>query len=268
LVTGPVQDGGSATVAIIKEGTGQWTLAGTNSYTSATTVTAGTLLLNGVSVSAVTVSGGTFGGSGVISNRVTISAGTNAPGSPVGIQTVVSNYTVSAGGALRISINGTNAGSQYSRVAVRGGNSGTVTLAGALNVVAVPGLATNSTFVIVDNDGTDAVSGTFVGLANNATFFQSGYTWRISYVGGTGNDVTLTILAATQPVLETQWSAPSLTLSWPDWASAYSLYNSTSLAPSPVWVPVTNIPVLNSNKLSVVLPASSSGNRFFRLMWP
>ncbi len=268
LVTGAIQNGGLATVAIAKTGAGQWTLAGTNSYTGATTVSAGTLLLNGSSSSAVTVSGGTFGGSGVISNRVTISAGTNAPGSPLGIQTVWSNYVVSAGGTLKININGTNLGSQYSQVAVRNGNSGSVTLAGALSIGAVPGLATNSTFVIIDNDGTDAVSGTFAGLANNATFFQSGYTWRVSYVGGDGNNVTLTILAAPQPGLETQWSAPTLVLSWPDWASAYSLHSTTNLTPPAIWATVSNSPVLNSNKWSVSLPVSSSGNHFFRLMWP
>ncbi len=268
LVTGAIQNGGLATIAIAKTGAGQWTLAGTNSFTSATTVSAGTLLLNGSSLSAVTVSGGTFSGSGVISNRVTISAGTNAPGNPLGIQTVVSNFTVSASGTLRISINGTNVGSQHSQVAVRAGNSGTVTLAGALNVVAQPALATNTTFVIIDNDGTDAVSGTFAGLANNATFFQSGYTWRVSYFGGTGNDVTLTILAAPQPALETQWTSPTLTVSWPDWASAYSLHSTTNLSPPTIWSPVTNSPVLNSNKWSIALPMNSDGNRFFQLMWP
>ena len=267
-VSGAIQNGGLATVAIAKEGSGQWTLAGTNSNTGATTVSAGTLLIHGTSASAVTVSGGTFGGSGVISNRVTISAGSHSPGAAVGTQTIWSNYVVSASGTLRININGTNVGSHYSQVAVRNGNSGTVTLAGALNVIASPGLATNTVFTIIDNDGADAVSGTFAGLANNATFFQSGYAWRVSYVGGDGNDVTLTILAAPQPALETQWSAPSLVLTWPDWASAYSLHSTTNLTPPAIWSPVTNTPALNSNKWSVALPVSSSGNQFFRLMWP
>ena len=267
-VSGTIQNGGSAIVAIAKTGAGQWTLSGTNSYTGATTVSAGTFLINGTSASAVTVSGGTFGGSGVISNRVTISAGIHAPGYPVGVQTIWSNYVVSAAATLRINITGPSVGSQYSQVAVRNGNSGTVTLGGALNVSAVPGLATNTTFTIIDNDGTDAVSGTFAGLPNNATFFQSGYTWRISYIGGTGNDVTLTILAAPQPALETQWTAPTLTLSWPDWASAYSLRSATNLTPPAIWSSVTNSPVLNSNKWNVALPTSSSGNQFFRLMWP
>jgi hypothetical protein len=228
----------------------------------------GTLLLNGSSVSQVTVSGGTFGGSGVISNRVTVSAGTHAPGNSVGVQTIWSNYVVSAAAALRINITGPTAGSQYSQVAVRAGNSGTVTLGGSLNVSAVSGLATNTTFTIIDNDGTDAVSGTFAGLPNNATFFQSGYTWRVSYVGGTGNDVTLTILAAPQPVLEMQWAAPTLTLSWPDWALAYSLQSATNLASPAIWSPVTNGSVLSSNKWNISLPVSPGGNRFYRLVWP
>jgi autotransporter-associated beta strand protein len=268
-VTGPIQNGssGTATVAIAKEGTGQWTLAGTNSYSGATTVSAGVLLLNGTSVSQVTVSGGTLGGSGVISNRVTISAGTNAPGSPVGTQTVVSNYTVSAGGTLRININGTNAGSQFSQVTVRAGNSGIVTLAGALNVVASPGLPTNTTFVIIDNDGTDAVSGTFSGLPNNATFFQSGYTWRISYVGGTGNDVTLTSLTASQPVLNVSASNSLLQLSWPDWASMYSLYSATNLNPPTLWSLVTNPPSSSNGTLNLQIPVGP-GAQFYRLMWP
>lgn len=265
VISGAIQNGGLATVAIAKQGNGQWTLSGTNAYTGATTVSAGTLLINGTSASAITVSGGTFGGAGVISNRVTISAGSHVPGVSVGTQTIWSNYVLSSGGTLRINING---GSQYSQVAVRNGNSGTVTLAGALSVSAQPMLATNTVFTIIDNDGTDAVSGTFNGLTNNATFFQSGYTWRISYFGGTGNDVTLTVLAAARPAITGQWSASSLTLSWPDWASAYSLHSTTNLAPPAVWSPITNAPVLGGGKWSVMLPTSSDGRRFFRLMWP
>jgi autotransporter-associated beta strand protein len=267
-ITGSIQNGGNAIVAIAKEGSGQWTVTGTNSYTGATTVSAGTLWINGVSVSPVTVLGGTLGGSGVISNRVTISAGTNAPGGPVGIQTVVSNYTVSAGGTLRISVNGTNVDTQYSQVAVRAGNSGIVTLAGTLNVLAPPGLPTNTTFVIIDNEGTDAVTGTFSGLPNNATFFQSGYNWRISYGGGTGNDVTLTTLSVSQPALNVSAANSLLLLSWPDWASAYSLHSTTNLTPPSVWSPVTNSPILGGDQWNVVVPVSSACSQLFRLMSP
>jgi hypothetical protein len=51
-----------------------------------------------------------------------------------------------------------------------------------------PGLS----FVLINNDGSDAVSGTFNGLPQGAYFTVSGQTFRINYTGGTGNDVVLT----------------------------------------------------------------------------
>jgi hypothetical protein len=49
-----------------------------------------------------------------------------------------------------------------------------------------------ATFTIINNDGTDAVTGTFAGLAQGATFVVGGETFQINYKGGDGNDVTLT----------------------------------------------------------------------------
>ena len=46
-------------------------------------------------------------------------------------------------------------------------------------------------FVIVNNDGTDAVTGTFAGLAEGATLSLAGKPFRITYAGGDGNDVEL-----------------------------------------------------------------------------
>ena len=47
---------------------------------------------------------------------------------------------------------------------------------------------------IINNDGTDAVVGTFAGLAEGATFTVGDGQFRVSYVGGDGNDVELTVL--------------------------------------------------------------------------
>ncbi len=57
---------------------------------------------------------------------------------------------------------------------------------------------TGQTFIIVDNDGTDAITGTFAGLPEGATisnFLGSSLNAAITYVGGTGNDVVLTVLS-------------------------------------------------------------------------
>jgi len=52
------------------------------------------------------------------------------------------------------------------------------------------------TFILINNDGVDAVLNTFVGLAEGATitsFLGGAYPATISYVGGTGNDVVITV---------------------------------------------------------------------------
>ena len=49
-------------------------------------------------------------------------------------------------------------------------------------------------FTIVANDAADANSGTFSGLGEGASINAGGYRFTISYVGGTGNDVVLTLV--------------------------------------------------------------------------
>jgi hypothetical protein len=73
-----------------------------------------------------------------------------------------------------------------------------VTLAGTLDLVAAPGLAAGSPFRIIDNSGsTTAITGTFTGLPEGAEFYEDSQWWRISYTGGTGNDVLLTRITPT-----------------------------------------------------------------------
>ncbi len=55
--------------------------------------------------------------------------------------------------------------------------------------------AVGSAFTLIQNDGNDAVVGTFAGLPQGATLSLGGMTFQISYVGGTGNDVVLTRMA-------------------------------------------------------------------------
>lgn len=49
-------------------------------------------------------------------------------------------------------------------------------------------------YTIIDVAGGQAVDGTFADLPEGATFDQNGITFKISYVGGDGNDVTLTVM--------------------------------------------------------------------------
>jgi hypothetical protein len=57
----------------------------------------------------------------------------------------------------------------------------------------------NSSFEILNNLGSGAISGTFAGLAEGKTFKvkvgSTTMTFKISYVGGSGNDVVITRVA-------------------------------------------------------------------------
>ena len=68
---------GGTNFSFYKAGTGTWTLAGTNTYNGITTVSAGTLLVNGViGTNTVTVAtNATLGGSGLVNGAVTVQTG-------------------------------------------------------------------------------------------------------------------------------------------------------------------------------------------------
>ena len=81
-IEGPISNGGTGNKAgINKLGAGTAVFNGTNSYGGATTVTAGTLLLNASHQSAITVAGGRLGGTGAM-GAVTATSGNVAPGAP------------------------------------------------------------------------------------------------------------------------------------------------------------------------------------------
>jgi len=88
-------------------------------------------------------------------------------------------------------LRGTTCAGGHDQLRVRG----TVNLCGATLLVT---LLTNftavhgDTFVLIDNDSTDAIIGTFAGLPEGTLLSASDRVFRISYTGGTGNDVQLT----------------------------------------------------------------------------
>jgi hypothetical protein len=91
---------------------------------------------------------------------------------------------------LQVRLNGSTAGTGYDQLSA----GGSVALAGTLDLVCGPNLAPGSTFTILNKTSTGAISGTFAGKANNSTFTDDGYTFQVTYTGGTGNDIVLTLL--------------------------------------------------------------------------
>jgi autotransporter-associated beta strand protein len=165
--------------ALNKVGTGTLALNAVNTYTGTTTVQGGRIELNGSLNGSVNVSGGVL-----------------AFGTATGNRLVNGSLAVSTGGTFRVRLNGPTAGTEYDRLSLTSAAS-TVTLSGTLDLIAAPGLAAGSTFRILDNSSTNAVSGTFAGLPQNTAFYEDGQWWRISYTGGTGNDVVLTRITPT-----------------------------------------------------------------------
>ena len=111
--------------ALTKLGTGALVLNGTNTFAGATTVSNGTLRVNGILDNPVTVvSGATLGGNGVLTGAVTVS-GTLAPGNSAGTLTISNNLTLNPTTTLTYEL-----GTSSDRTVV----SGTLTLDGTINV--------------------------------------------------------------------------------------------------------------------------------------
>jgi YVTN family beta-propeller protein len=192
IVEGHVINDGTLT----KIGAGTLTLLGTSTH-AGTTVATGTLLVDGTHTSApLYVAGGTLGGSGSVGN-VTMGSGVLAPGGVIpgaaipGAATAIlsaAQVTLAAGVSFVVELNGTVAGpgDGYDRLDV----SGVAEINGAtLKVVPSIMPATGTTFTILTN-----ATGTFAGLADGDVVMADGRRYRISYAGGDGNDVTLTVV--------------------------------------------------------------------------
>ncbi len=187
----------SGTGGVIKLGSGTITFAGDNTYTGATTNLEGTLVINGSQPqSPVNLEGGGLAGSGTIG---TLTAGNDGgvvtPGtvsnSLPGILTC-SNVSFNAATTFRLNLNGNTPGTGYGQLNVHG----SVNLGGAVftnSVGAGFSPVQGQAIVIVNKDGTNAVTGTFAGLTNGSTVPVGNLKMRIDYKGGTGNDVTLTL---------------------------------------------------------------------------
>jgi cytoskeletal protein CcmA (bactofilin family) len=98
---------------------------------------------------------------------------------------------VSAAGTMAFDLVTPTPGSGHDQLAV----NGTVTLNNPTLQISFPGVppAAGQSFVLIANDGTDAISGTFAGLPEGSSVVVGATSIQITYAGGTGNDVVATI---------------------------------------------------------------------------
>ena len=175
-------------------------LTATNTYTGITSVNAGSLYANNTAGAPTEQATGTSNldvdgnlrGSGAVGDTTIGASGAVLPGGTSGGSAILGTEDIAfaSGADYRININGNTAGTGYDQLNV----TGTVALGGATLEIFTPvTAAAGESFVIINNDGTDAVSGTFAGLAQGATVTAGTTDFTISYTGGTdNNDVVLT----------------------------------------------------------------------------
>ncbi len=173
---------GGGTISKVSSNTVTFT-GNSSAFTGATTVSAGTLAVDGALGGSLTVNNGaTLAGVGSVGNVTVQRGGTHVPGTR---QTVNGDYTLAAGSTLAIGVGP----HQASQVAV---TSGAVSLGGSnltLNALSGGPVTARPVYTIIDNQGSGAINGTFASINNNLAFYGASLT----YTGGTGNDVVLTL---------------------------------------------------------------------------
>jgi hypothetical protein len=154
----------------------------------------GTLDLNGgPSGAQITIAnGGTLKGSGTISGSdITVqSGGVIAPGHSPGCLTTP---TFNLNGTYQAEIGGPTACSQYDQVTA---SSSVVITNGTLQPSLINGFipTAGQVFTVINNTSANPISGVFTNLPEGSTISASGYDFKLSYVGGDGNDMTLTTI--------------------------------------------------------------------------
>lgn len=183
---------------VVKVGTGTIQFSGNQAYYGTTTIQGGTFLVTndpntGTFGSPVTVTGGAFGGTGQTTSSTTIGIGSGAgaalvPGNS-GIGTIKVGSLIMNSDATYIAEMSTS-----NRTADQV-STGSVSLVNqpTLKISAIDSLTLDSgaSFTIINNTGSNPVSGTFKGLPELSTLQVGNFKLRITYKGGTGNDVVL-----------------------------------------------------------------------------
>jgi autotransporter-associated beta strand protein len=205
--SGVIQDAGSCLGtggSLTKIGSGKFVLSNANAYTGGTVIESGKLVVDnetgsGTGSGPVQINADRLGGSGIIAGDVTVGdeSGRGAilsPGKSArkrGTLTIQSTLTFKSDAIYKFNLNSDTAKSDSvvpNGVAINSGAQFTFT------DVAHGTLPIGTVFTVIKNTSATPIAGTFSNLPDGSVFTSNGNTYQVSYEGGTGNDLTLTVL--------------------------------------------------------------------------
>ncbi len=184
--SGVIRDGGTGSLALVKEGAGILTLSGANTYTGPTTVNGGELRINSSIAGAATVNaGGTLSGAGSIASLLVTSGGTisGAAGSTL----TMSSLALDAGSNVDVALGAPSTTALFNV-------TGNLTLAGTLNVTDAGGFGAGI-YRLFDYGGslTDnglAIGSTPAGVTASNLFVQTSVANQINLVSTQGVELS------------------------------------------------------------------------------
>ena len=207
--SGVIQDGGflgGVGGSLTKIGTGKLVLSHWNTYTGGTIIERGKLIVNnegdsGTGSGPVQVERGKLGGKGIIAGAVTVGTGNGdgailAPsyvhgaGSP-GALTIQSPLTFNRDGIYEMQV---NSGSGVADEVIADGVTINSRAQFSFADIGSGILTLGTVFMVINDIAATPIAGTFSNLPDGSIFTSNGNTYQVSYEGGDGNDLTLTVI--------------------------------------------------------------------------
>ena len=261
-VPGSVQNG-SATVGIVKAGSGILTLSGIQTYTGPTAVSNGTLIVNGtVASSPITVySSGTLSGAGVIKTPVSVLPGaTLAPGpsGPASVGALTISNSLTLAGSTILALNKTT----LTNDSILGLSS--ISYGGSLTVVNLSeSLNAGDSFVLFQ-------SSSYGGSFNSITLpsLAAGLAWNTNSL----TNGVISVISTVPPAISSITQLPDANFQIDGSGLPgvnYQLRGTTNLVPPINWLPLTNQTANGSGAFQFVdWNATNFPQQFYQITGP